>query len=90
MRVGGVAGERHAAVGLEALGRLHQGGEAGGGQVVAVHVAGHPGHDLADQVADQRDVGGHELVDVAWIVGGSGVARRQERGKGGSGCRARG
>ena len=83
---GGVAGERHPAVGLEPLGRLDQGRQAGGRQVVAVHVAGDPGHDLAHQVADERDVGGHQLVnrrvdlrgspvDVTWVTGRTGAGK---------------
>ena len=54
---GGEAVERHAAIGLEALGRLDEPEGAGPGQLLAIDVAGEVPGDLQHDVADQREVG---------------------------------
>ena len=57
------------------LGGLDQGGEAGGGEVVAVHVGRDAAHRLADDVADQGHVAHDQLVagwgSFRWARGGS-------------------
>ena len=46
----------HAALGVERLRCLHQGGQSCRAEVVAVHVGRHSGHGLADDVSDQCHV----------------------------------
>ena len=56
MRVAAYRANGTPALGVEGLGGLHEGGEAGGAEVVAVDVGRHPGHGLADDVSDQGHV----------------------------------
>ena len=60
---GGVRREAAPRAGVEGAGGLDEGEHAGRGQVVAVDVTGDPGHRLADDVADQREVLADQLVD---------------------------
>ena len=51
--------------GSKAWAACDQRGQPGGGEVVAVDVGGHPAEHLADDVTDQRHVGGDQLLDSA-------------------------
>ena len=69
---GGIAGELHAPLGVEALGGLGEGHHAGGHEVLAGDVAGHAGGHVTHDVADQGEGLTHELVDVDGSGGSSG------------------
>jgi len=58
---GGVACERHAAVGLEGAGRLDHGCQPGGVQIVSAHMGRYAVHRFANDMSDQTH-GGHDQI----------------------------